>query len=130
MLYYKVFKGYTEYVPIDETELEKALAAFKFGTAVIFNSGAVEKIEAIIPDLNRSMGWNPSYKLGDDDWNDIRNKGIERKCAELHQKTKEKIEYLIETKQQHLIGKNAEVKLPERPKELSAMLDGLKTKLT
>ncbi len=119
MLYFKVFKDFTNYIPIDETELEKALAAFKFGTAVILKNGALEKIESVLPDLNRSMGWNPSYKLGDDDWNDIRSKGIDHKLQELHEKTRNKIEYLIETKQTHLIGKNVHVDMPEKPKEIS-----------
>ena len=123
MLYYKVFRDrdFTRYIDIDETELEKALAAFRFGTSAIFKNGALEKIGDIVPDYNETMGWNPTYQLQDDDWNDIRSKGVDRKLKELSQNTKEKIDYLVETNQQHLIGKNADIKLPEKPKEISAL---------
>lgn len=125
MLYYKVFRDrdFTKFVRIGENELEKALAAFRFGTSVIFNEGALEKIGDIIPDYNASMGWNPTHQLGDDDWNDIRSKGVDRRLRELSQATKEKIDYLIESKQEHLIGKNADISLPEKQKVIS---DGAK----
>ena len=111
MLYYKVYRDrdFNNYVPIDETELEKAQAAFRFGTSVIFNSGALEKVGDILPDFNRTMGWNPSHKLENDDWSDIQNKGIENKLHSFSQLVKDKIDYLIATKQEHLIGKNVDV---------------------
>jgi len=105
MLYFKVFKDFNNYVPIDETELEKALASFKYGTAVMFDNGAVEKIESIIPDQNRSMGWNPSHKLEDDDWNEIRSKGIDRKLRDAITLAKDDIQTLENAGRKDLIGK-------------------------
>lgn len=129
MFYYKVFKDFNNYVPIDETELEKALAAFKFGTAAIFNSGALEKIESVIPDLNRTMGWNPTYKLQDDDWSEIRSKGTDVKCQRLIEKTRDKIDYLLATNQKHLIGKGIEIELPQKPKEINDATKSLADKM-
>lgn len=130
MLYYKIFrdKDFTNYVPIDETELEKALAAFRFGTSAIFKNGALEKMGDIMPDYNRTMGWNPSHRLDDDDWADIRSKGVDTKLRELNQSTKEKIDYLIETGQQNLIGKNAHVEIPKRSQNISDSVKSLSDK--
>lgn len=105
MLYFKVFKDFNNYISIDETDLERALAAFKYGTAVMFDDGAVEKVESIIPDQNRSMGWNPSHKLDDDDWNDIRSKGIDRKLRDAISEAREDIQMLEDAGRKDLIGK-------------------------
>ncbi len=126
MLYYKIFKDYTNYISIDETELEKAIGAFKLGTPVLFNNGAMEKIDSIIPDYNRSMGWNPSYKLEDDDWNDLRNSGTEKKLKACYELTVNKIEYLIETGRKDLIGKNADIALPAKSEEMKQVSDATK----
>lgn len=132
MLYYKVFRDrdFTNYLEIDETELEKALAAFRFGTSVMFNQGALEKVGDIVPDYNRSMGWNPTHKLENDDWSDIRSKGVDRRLKEQLQLTKEKIDYLVETNQQHLIGKNAHIELPQKNKEVSEATATLANKMS
>jgi hypothetical protein len=129
MLYFKVFKDFTNFIPINETELEKALAAFKFGTAAMFNFGAVERVEAVIPDYSRTMGWNPSHKLNDDDWNEMRKVGIEKKVQKYIADVKEKIEYLIATNQRNLIGQNTNIVLPGRTKEMTYVTATLAEKL-
>lgn len=60
--YFKVYRDYTNYIPIEEHELEKAMRAFQDGAGAVFENGATSRIEAIIPDDNRIMGWNPGYK--------------------------------------------------------------------
>ena len=37
-------------------------------------------IKSIVPDFNTTMDWNPSYKMSDDDWNEIRKKGLDKKA--------------------------------------------------
>jgi len=34
------------------------------------------QIQEIVPDYVASMGWNPGYNLGPDDWNEIRDEGV------------------------------------------------------
>jgi len=45
----------------------------------VFSNGLAirgEDIERIVPDYNGTMGWNQTYVLGDDDWNELKGKGI------------------------------------------------------
>lgn len=52
----------------------------------IFDNGIALKgssIDAIEPDYHGSMGWNPDHKLDDDDWNQIRLKGMDRKLRDV-----------------------------------------------
>ena len=71
MKYFKVMIDYKNFIPIDETELEKAITAFSTGKPVIFNNGASEKVQAILPDYHRAMGWNYGYDLKGEDWGAI-----------------------------------------------------------
>lgn len=57
---------------------------FENGVALIGRN-----IQEIKPDWNGTMGYNPSYVLQDDDWNSIRNEGVEGKMRLLIQKAKE-----------------------------------------
>ena len=60
--YFKVYKDFNNFISIDDTEIEKALRAFKAQTGAIFEGGATARIEAILPDNVRMMGWNEGYK--------------------------------------------------------------------
>lgn len=51
-----------------------ARGTFKNGVAVVGS-----KIQGIMPDWNAIMGWNPTHKLTDEDWNEIRSKGVDIK---------------------------------------------------
>ena len=62
MRHYKVYTNFTNYIPIDETELEKAMRAFQKGIGVIFNNGATQRVESVVPDDLKNMGWNEGYK--------------------------------------------------------------------
>ena len=48
----------------------------------IFSDGLAIKgsqIEEIVPDWHGAMGWNPTHTLNSDDWNEMRDKGIDGK---------------------------------------------------
>ena len=111
MRYYQVYTNFSDYIQIDETELEKALYAFIQGSPVVFEDGATSKIDRIVPDFNRALGWNRGYKPTQDDTGDIarieRQDGYKGYIAEV----KEKVHYLIQSNQTQLIGKNIDAKL-------------------
>jgi hypothetical protein len=81
MQYYKVQKGYgvDDYISIDETELRKAIIAQVKGQVAIFKEGTVSgnSIMSIIPDWNRTMGYNRDYKLTGEDYQHIGEKRID-----------------------------------------------------
>lgn len=79
MKYYKVYTDYSNYIPIDETELEKAMRAFQSGAGAIFNNGATRRIDIILPDDVRMMGWNAGYKPTAEELGEI---GRDRICQE------------------------------------------------
>lgn len=128
-IYFKVYKDFNRYVPIKADEYEKALYAFIKGRPAIFENGAVSRIESILPDLNRMCGWYSDYKPNQDDNAEIdRAKNMVKPFMI---KTKEKVEYLMETKQEHLIGKNVEIpelNKPENP-QISEVIKRLSDKL-
>lgn len=52
----------------------------------VFSNGVALKgddIERIVPDYHGTMGWNSSHKLTDDDWNDLKAKGIKDKLKKI-----------------------------------------------
>lgn len=87
MKYYKVFTDFTNYISIDETELEKALTAFQRNVGVIFKDGATKRIDLIIPDYVKMMGWNSTYKPTPEDMGEIEHdpkcKSAKRLLAEI-----------------------------------------------
>ncbi len=113
MKYFKIIRGYSaeDYIEINETELEKAYGAFLMKKDSVYSGGAVRgsEILAIQPDYHRTMGWNRGYKLGDLDYSELREKGIENKMRDMISNTKLKIQYLIENGKSELIGKNVEI---------------------
>lgn len=60
-------------------------AVFDNGTALIGSS-----VKSIEPDWNATMGWNPTYVMGNDDWNEIRSSGAERMMRDAISSAKEK----------------------------------------
>lgn len=78
MKYYKIVWGYDDedMLPIDETELEKAMYCFITKKDGVFNSGPIkgDKIITIQPDYHRAMGWSRGYRLGPDDYREIGTK--------------------------------------------------------
>lgn len=132
MKYFKLIRGYgaEDYLEIGEDELEKAMYCFLEKKDSVFSGGAVRgsQIMAIQPDFHRTMGWNRGYKLGGDDFEDMKQKGIERKLQAMLSESKYRVQHFINTKQEHLIGTNAEVKMIESPisSEVRLLVDKLK----
>jgi len=52
-------------------------------------------------------GWNESYEMGDDDWAELKRKGIIGKYTGLLGEAKENVQTLINANRQDLIGKPA-----------------------
>jgi hypothetical protein len=65
---------------IDAEEAHKAYHLFLNPDArTIFSNGLAlrgDQIQEIVPDYQGTMGWNPTHILGDDDWAELREKGI------------------------------------------------------
>lgn len=81
----KIITGYKQdqYEVIDAEEAHKAYYLFlnpdKRG---VFSNGVAlrgQDIHRIVPAWNETMGWNPTHNLDSDDWNEIRDRGIDRK---------------------------------------------------
>jgi len=102
--FYKVVWGFDaeDYVPIDESELEKAIYAHATGKTAIFSEGSISgsKIIAIQPDYHRAMGWSPGWKLGADDFNELADKGIDRAHRDHLSLAKERVHDMIATGKQ------------------------------
>jgi hypothetical protein len=124
MKYFKIRIGFgngdDRYIGIDETELESALYCFISNSKGIFKNGVCrgQDIISITEDWHKEMGWNPEHNLGSDDWNELKAKGISQKYIGVIGAVKEKVQYLISTGRTNLIGRNADIQLPEKQKEL------------
>lgn len=113
MKYYKVMTDFKSFISIDETELEKALKAWAVGGKALFKEGATNRIEVIIPDYHRIMGWNYGYELRAEDYADI---SASKECSEAKR--------LLSDTTLRLRG------TPERPKEISDEVKKLARKMT
>ena len=100
---YKLMLDYKNFIPIDETELQKALVAFSTGQPAIFNHGATDRIHNVLPDYHAMLGYNYGYELQPEDWKEIRES---KECIQADR-------LLADTKLR-LQGKS-----PEHPKEIS-----------
>lgn len=111
---YKIVFGYNteEYIPIDESELERAQHAFDIGARASFRSGSVDfarKNVVIQPDYHAFMGWNRGHILGPEDYQELSQKGVDRAHEEYHRKVREKVKYLRDNDKADLIGKNIDI---------------------
>lgn len=115
MNYYKIIRGYNteDYIEINETELEKAYGAFLMKKDGVYSGGAVRgsEIIAIQPDYHKTMGWNRGYKLGEDDYAELRRKKIDSDMKSMLSNMNIKVKYLLDSGQADLIGKD--VVIPE-----------------
>lgn len=91
----KIKTGYREdqYYTIDAEEAHKAYFLFlnpeKRG---VFSNGVAvigSDIRGIEPDWNATLGYNPTYKLDYEDWNDLRRKGTDRELREVLETAKQ-----------------------------------------
>lgn len=78
----KIITGFRDdqFFIIEDEEAHKAYYLFNNPEArTIFNNGVAligKNIQGIEPAYNETMGWNPTHKLNDDDWNELRAKGV------------------------------------------------------
>lgn len=133
MRYYKIRIGYGNgqgrHVKIDEMELELAYFIFMMPNARgIFKDGPVrhQDIITIEEDWHRAMGWNEGYELRAEDWDELRHHCVE--YVGMKAKIKERVEFLIKTGRQDLIGKNIQIpELEQKSPALSEIAGAINT---
>ena len=68
---------------IDANEAHKAYYLFEHPEArTTFRDGLAikgDQIQEVVPDYQRTMGWNPTHVLDGDDYNEIARAGVDRK---------------------------------------------------
>jgi len=78
---------------IPATEAHKAYYLFTHpDERGIFSNGLAikgDQIQEIVPDYHNTVGWNASHQLNDDDWNELRGKGIMQKMQFIMSNAKE-----------------------------------------
>ena len=90
--YIKVITGFRDdqVISIPMQEAHKAYYLFKHPTERgVFENGLAligSQIQQILPDYQKTMGWNPTHKLSDDDWLELRANGVEEKMKVLLEK--------------------------------------------
>lgn len=93
MIKVKVGFGVDQYYIIPDEQAHMAYYLFMHPDArAMFSTGVAirgQDIMSIEPAWNESMGWNPSNKLTDDDWNEIRNKGVDVRLRRRLEKAKD-----------------------------------------
>lgn len=108
-IHYKILHGFSpeDYIEIEENEVQKAFGAFLQKKDAVFTGGAIRGnlIQAIKPDFHKTMGWNRGYKLDNFDYEELSQKGIDKKANDYLSACKDVVQGLIESKQEHLIGK-------------------------
>lgn len=89
MLKVKIITGFRrdQEHSIDANEAHKAYYLFLNPEArTVFNDGLALKgsdIQQIVPDYQGTMGWNATHTLDSDDWNEMREKGIDKELREV-----------------------------------------------
>lgn len=132
--YYKILQGYEHErdIIIQENELERAYGLFMLGGRWIFSGGPVDgkNIQTIVEDFHTTMGWNKEHKLDTDDHAELSQKGLDKKMRNALSEAKDRVRYLINSKQEHLIGKNVEIKElnTTKNKEIDDGIQGLANK--
>ncbi|HEC32989.1 MAG TPA: hypothetical protein ENI63_01885 [Candidatus Kaiserbacteria bacterium] len=112
--YYRVKVGYgkNEFISIQENELEKAIYAFETNVKAKFDNGVVrgQDIIAITPDYHKALGCNNAeYEFNSYDWAELAQSGLKKPLLETYKLASMRVDYLIEHKQENLIGKNVEI---------------------
>ena len=111
-LMFKAFTGFgpERCVSFPADELEKVTYAFLREKRVLLRDGQSidgKYIQQISPDYHGTMGWNPEWRLDPDDMNEISRKGIDRIARDFQNLINDRVEYLITSGDEHLVGKNA-----------------------
>jgi hypothetical protein len=125
----KIGYGLTDFIKISSLEdLEKAQYAFVKNAKVLFNTGEAcrgQDIISIKEDWHSEMGWNDvfrdedgkarEYFLSNDDLDEIRSKGAERKYKGVMSSVKDRVTFLLENNQEKLIGKGTSANFLKAP---------------
>src|SRR5574343_1169103 len=91
----KVITGFRDdqFVSIPMQEAHNAYHLFKNpDQRGVFNNGIAlvgSSIREIIPDYNKTMGWNPDYKLNSRDYVELSRTGVEEKMGVLMEKARQ-----------------------------------------
>jgi hypothetical protein len=131
--HFKVKIGYgpTDFIKIHTLgDLEKAQYAFVKNAKVLFDTGEAcrgQDIISIKEDWHSEMGWNDvfrdedgkarEYTLSNDDWDEIRSKGAERKYKGIMSSVKDRVTFLLENNQDKLIGKGTSANFLKAPSD-------------
>lgn len=112
----------TDYIIVDGDELEMLFYAKGRGSFFSGRYGGVDtkKIEAVRPDYKETYGTMPEYELVGEDMDEIRQ--VHGNMQARLGMAQDRVRYLTETKQEHLIGKN--VPLPELDKPKTERREG------
>jgi len=106
------FRDEQHYI-ISAEEIHKAYYLFNnIEKRTTFNNGVAligKNIQGIVPAWNETMGWNPTHKLDNDDWNEIKKSGIKEKMMNLLQEAKD-VAFLAEKNPEVLQGSLSEGK--------------------
>src|SRR3990167_10636862 len=108
-------KWSTDFIMLDGDELEKFYYAKRKGAFFSGKYGGIDTTEVMLiqPDFKETYGAMPEYELVGEDYDEI-----EREHGDIRVligNAEDRVRYLIETKQEHLIGKNAKIPELERP---------------
>lgn len=130
MKYFKVMRGFgqDDFIPIDETELEKALYAHIVGNVTAtFKNGSIvgSHISAIMPDYHATMGWNYGHKMGPDDWDEVNQRGVTKAVQGMIGEARDRVRYFINTKRTDLIGTGAKIEASAEVRGISAEIGKL-----
>lgn len=135
----KIITGFRDeqYYVIDGNESHKAYylfmhpeerGVFKNGVALIGKN-----IQGIEPAWNETMGWNPSHKIDNDDWNEIHSKNIKLQMKELLSNAKRAMPLMESNKALLQIDLSQIVKELPQPKiteGIKKLVEGFKVNLT
>jgi hypothetical protein len=107
--YYKVVHGYgsEDVIEIDNVQdLEKAIYAFSTGKSVRLGDSFIKgtEIKSIKENWNRTMGYARGYKLDNDDWVEIKQKGVEKLYSGFLYEVSQKVEHLAKQNMTNFIG--------------------------
>lgn len=121
MKYYKIVTGFgnEDFIPITEDELPKALALFIEGKGRgVFLDGAIraQDITKVVPDWHKAKGWNRGWKLGPEDYAEVRP--MEREYQETYQLAKSVAELALRTSRHEILSQplNVSAGLIDAPK--------------
>lgn len=126
----KIITGFRDdqFMVISGEEAHKAYYLFLHPEErAIFSNGVAligKNIQEIVPAWNETMGWNPTHKLDGYDWEEIREKGIDRKLNSVLTQAKQ-VSYLMENDKSLGLKSLSEVatELPQRENIVKKLIE-------